>query len=176
MKKEKMPTSVFKKHLSMDCEAYGCKNYFSLYFKGKITRMVLRYRLLKYYQNRFKILYVVYRFLFHRSCLLLGCDIPSHTSIGGGFVINHPRGTIINSNVVIGNNCTIVGAAVIGKTEKGTPIIGDNCFIGAHALLIGNIVVGNNVEIGAGAIVTCDVPDNAVMVCEKAHVLKIKGS
>lgn len=53
----------------------------------------------------------------------------------------------------------------------GAPVIGDNCYIGAGAKIIGNIKIGNNCRIGAGAIVTEDIPDNSVVVAEKPRVI-----
>ena len=52
------------------------------------------------------------------------------------------------------------------------PIIGDNVYIGAGAIIIGKVHIGNNVKIGAGAIVVTDVPDNATAVCEKARIIQ----
>lgn len=56
--------------------------------------------------------------------------------------------------------------------KGGSPIIGNNVFIGAGATIIGNIRIGNNVKIGAGAIVVSDVPDNSTVVCEKARIIE----
>lgn len=44
--------------------------------------------------------------------------------------------------------------------------------VGANAVIIGPITIGNNVKIGAGAIVVEDVPDNCTVVCEKAHIIR----
>lgn len=56
--------------------------------------------------------------------------------------------------------------------HKGLPIIGDNVVIGTHAQIIGNVTIGNNSIVGAGAIVTHDVPDNVVVVGNPARILK----
>ena len=56
--------------------------------------------------------------------------------------------------------------------HKGLPIIGDNVVIGTHAQIIGNVTIGNNSIVGAGAIVTHDVPDNVVVVGNPAKILK----
>lgn len=54
------------------------------------------------------------------------------------------------------------------------PVIGDNVMVGAGAIIIGAVHVGNNVEIGANAVVTKDIPDNAVAVGIPAKVVRIK--
>lgn len=58
-------------------------------------------------------------------------------------------------------NVTI--GAVEGKKEYGVPVIGDNCYIGCGACILGKIKIGNNVTIGANATVTKNIPDNAVV-------------
>lgn len=53
----------------------------------------------------------------------------------------------------------------------GGPTIGDNCYIGAGAKIIGNIKVGNNVKIGANCVVVEDIPDNCTVVMNKPRIL-----
>ena len=64
----------------------------------------------------------------------------------------------------------------IGEGRGGAPQIGDNCYIGAGAKIIGNIKIGNNVRIGAGCVVATDIPDNCTVVMEKTRVLLGKES
>lgn len=67
----------------------------------------------------------------------------------------------------IGKGCRIQQGVTIGTRRqiKGDfPTIGDNVFIGAHAIVLGDIRIGNRVKIGAGAIVLKDVPDNTTVV------------
>ena len=52
------------------------------------------------------------------------------------------------------------------------PIIGDNVYIGAGAIIIGNIKVGNNVVIGAGAVVVTDVPDRAIIIGNPGRIIR----
>ena len=59
---------------------------------------------------------------------------------------------------------------------KGHPVIGDNVVAYAGAKIIGNVHVGNNVVIGANAVVTKDVPDNAVVVGVPAKVINYNGA
>jgi serine O-acetyltransferase len=51
------------------------------------------------------------------------------------------------------------------------PIIGDNVEIYPGAKIIGNISIGNNVKIGANAVVSFDVPDNSTVIVEKPRVI-----
>lgn len=70
----------------------------------------------------------------------------------------------IGSNCVIFQNVTIGGVTSAGSSNDGAPQIGDNCYICSGAILVGKINIGNNVRIGAGAVVYKDVPDNSVVV------------
>lgn len=63
----------------------------------------------------------------------------------------------------------------IGKNHKGSPLIGNNVFIGANASVIGKIVIGDNVCIGAGSVVVKNVPDNAVIAGNPARILSYDG-
>lgn len=95
-----------------------------------------------------------------------GCEI------GGGWVLMHGYGVVLNGGAKIGRNCTMFHGVTIGTTDMKTfPVIGDNVFIGAGAKILGGIRVGNNVKIGAGAIVVRDVPDHSTIVGLKARII-----
>ena len=66
----------------------------------------------------------------------------------------------------IGKNCTILQNVTIGSSKGSAPTVGENCVIGAGAVLIGGIKVGNNCKIVANCTVFKDVPDNTTVVCQ----------
>ena len=86
----------------------------------------------------------------------------------GGVWIDHLNGIVVNRNARIGEGVRIYHQVTIGADfDHGpgeAPVIGDRTRIGAGAKIIGNIRVGSNVTIGANAVVTKDVPDNATVV------------
>lgn len=83
---------------------------------------------------------------------------------GKGLSFPHNGPFVINYNSIIGQNCTIHPNVLIGGDRgKGSPIIGDNVFIGNGAKIIGKCKVGNWVFIAPGAIITKDVPSNALV-------------
>jgi serine acetyltransferase len=87
------------------------------------------------------------------------------------------NGIIISHFASIGKNCTIMQQVTIaeGKGNKA-PTIGNNCFLGAGCKIIGDIRVGDNVKIGANAVVVKDVPDGATAVGVPARIiLKDRG-
>lgn len=87
-------------------------------------------------------------------------------------------GVFMSENARIGKNCVIFQQVTIGSSimadslKDGSPVIGDNCYIGAGAKIIGNIKVGNNVRIGANAVVYEDIPNNSVVVNSKTRIIK----
>ncbi len=109
-----------------------------------------------------------------------GIELPRGTKVGEGFYIGHFGGIIISGGAVIGRNCNIsqgVTIGVAGRGEnRGIPIIGDGVYMGAGSKIIGKIRVGNNVAIGANAVVTKDVPDNAVVVGIPAKIISMEGN
>lgn len=136
-------------------------------------RIVVRLRLCEYLRSK-KLLFLIYcfeRFLYRCVTLKNGCDIPSRTKIGAGFVIHHCTGIVINPNAAIGENCTIRGSCDWGN-NNGVPVIGDNVNIGVHAVVIGNIKIGNDCVIGAGSVVTKSFPDNSVIAGVPAKIIK----
>lgn len=160
--------------IKMDVSRWNGRSFINLFFLKREFRLVYRLRLCQFFRTKPLLLplSLIERFLYNRITVKCGCDIPSSIAVGGGFQLLHSWGTVINSNSVIGKNCTILTGSIIGKTRTGVPIIGDNVYIGAHAIIIGHINIGNNATIGAGAIVLNDVPNDAVIIGEKAHILR----
>ncbi len=121
----------------------------------------------------------VYILLYHRIRSKWGIEIPRTAEIGEGFYIGHSGGITISGSAKFGNNVNIsqqVTVGVSGKGEKrGVPIIGDNVYIASGAKIFGKIKIGNNVKIGANAVVYKDIPDDAIVVLEPGFkIISIK--
>lgn len=112
---------------------------------------------------------VLIRVLYH-------CDVPRHTKIvGGGLRFGHNgAGVIIHPNTVIEENVFIQHHVTCGVrfTGDGCPIIRKNCSLGAYAIILGPVEIGENSIIGAGAIVTHDVPPNTIYYNKVTHAMK----
>lgn len=109
-----------------------------------------------------------------------GISIPYTTSVGEGFYIGHFGGIVVNGLTKIGRNVNISTGVVIGQSNRGdkmgVPVIGNEVYIGPGAKIFGKITVGNNVAIGANAVVTSDIPDNSVVAGMPAHIISNKGA
>lgn len=97
--------------------------------------------------------------------VLYHCDVPRRTKIMGGVKFGHNgAGVIIHPNTVIEENVFIQHHVTCGVrfTGDACPIIRKNCKLGAYAIILGPVEIGENSVIGAGAIVTHDVPPNTI--------------
>jgi serine O-acetyltransferase len=118
--------------------------------------------------------------LVHRpSAALAGIQIPWDADIGKGLFINH-FGSIWIGPIVMGEHCNIsheVTIGVGGRGEfRGVPKIGNRVWIGPGAKIFGNIEIGDNVVIGANAVVSKSLPDNAVVVGNPGRIVGYEGS
>lgn len=120
---------------------------------------------------------------YEKYCQKLGCEIPVGV-FGPGLCINHTEGVVVTGHAKIGSNCRLNAGVNIGEfgrfnnSESSTnaPVIGNNVYIGPGAKLFGAITVGDNVAIGANAVVNKDVPSGATVVGIPGRVLENKGS
>ena len=101
------------------------------------------------------------------------CDIPLATTIDKSVYFNHNAfGCVINPNTVIKENVNIQHGVTIGvRNGVEAPIIEKDVVIGAKAIIIGNIRVGEGSKIGAGAVVIHDVTDGCIVVGNPARII-----
>jgi len=86
------------------------------------------------------------------------CVIGLKSKIGSHYRTVSPEGTVIGEGVTIGNECKTYGRVTFGQKNGLVPQIGNNVVIYQGAVIIGNIVVGDNAEIMENAVVLDDVP------------------
>lgn len=112
------------------------------------------------------------------SCTAKIDKIPYQAKIGRESTFGYGgMGVVIHSKSIIGENCTICQQVTIGGGNSrfpGVPVIGNNVYIAKGSIVMGGITIGNNVTIGANAVVTKPVPDNAIVAGVPAKILRIK--
>lgn len=96
-------------------------------------------------------------------------------NIGGGLYFQHGFSTVVAAKA-IGKNCSINQQVTIGHNGKDAPIIGNNVCVTAGAIVIGKVTVHDNAYIAAGAVVTKDVPANAIAAGVPAKVIKYQSN
>jgi serine O-acetyltransferase len=110
--------------------------------------------------------------------ILTGIELPCETVVGRRFRIDHFGGIIISGDAVFGDDCVIRNGVTVGLRHtgiRGAPIIGNRVDIGAGAKILGPIHVGDDVAIGANAVVLKDVPANSIAVGVPARILPRTG-
>ncbi|SNS47871.1 serine O-acetyltransferase [Granulicella rosea] len=130
--------------------------------KSRLLRMPLSflYKLLKFFADS-----------------VLGMEMPCETVIGRRLVIEHTGGIVISGDAIFGDDCVLRNGVTVGlrnRSFRGSPRIGARVDIGTGAKLLGPIVIGDDVAIGANAVVLCDVPSNSIAVGVPARVLPRK--
>lgn len=110
----------------------------------------------------------------------LGIELPRKLTVGKGLIVYHGQALVVNQGVVIGQNCVLRNSVTIGhkKLADGTfsqcPRLGNHVDVGANVCIIGAVTIGDNVIIGAGAVVIKDIPHNSVVVGNPARILEQK--
>lgn len=123
------------------------------------------------WQKKFRFLA---RWISHINRFLTQIEIHPGAKIGKRFFIDHGAGVVIGETAEIGDNVLMYQGVVLGGTslekKKRHPTIGNDVVIGAGAILLGPITVGDGAKIGAGSVVIHDVPPEKTAVGIPARI------
>ena len=157
---KKIKTLLFKDYLNSNCE-----------------KIILLHKNINTRGSKF--LNIFRKRKYNKLLFKNNCFIPLTAKFGENIIFPHGVcGIYISGRSIIGNNCTIFQQVTIGSNtlkdskNQGSPIIGNNVYIGAGAKIIGNVRVGNNVRIGANAVVVKDIPDNCTVVNSDIRIIQ----
>lgn len=178
-----MTLKELRQLVSSDIERFAEHCDMKLSFKKRVSVFLMpsiqsiflyrlsRYFLLKGWVGPARLLYTI-------NLMLWGADISAKTQIGRSFYMPHPVGVSLFG--ILGDRCTAYTQAGVGGGSgnesdigagPGLPILGDGVMVGARSLVIGPIRIGEGSLIGAGSLVTFDVPAYSTVVSQGAKIL-----
>lgn len=115
------------------------------------------------------------RILAHFTRMLTGVEIHPGARIGRRVVIDHGMGIVIGETAEVGDDVLMYHGVTLGGTgftrEKRHPSIGNNVLLGANAIVLGPVQVGDGAKVGAGAVVTKSVPPGAIATGNPAQIM-----
>ncbi|KAH0571482.1 Serine acetyltransferase [Spironucleus salmonicida] len=108
------------------------------------------------------------RLLSQISRFFTSIEIHPGAQIGKGLFIDHGAGVVIGQTAIIGDFCLLYQGVTLGgngkEIGKRHPILGNNIVVGAGAIVLGRITVGDNSKIGAGSVIVKDIPKFSTVV------------
>lgn len=117
---------------------------------------------------------ILYKALKVVSESVTGTELPCEVVIGHRLRIEHSFDIVVSGDAVLGDDVVLRNGVTIGlrhEGKRGAPVIGNRVDIGAGAKLLGAIRIGDDVSIGANAVVICDVPSHSIAVGVPARVM-----
>lgn len=144
----------------------AARNPLEVFLLYSFIHALIWYRVAHFFYKR-KCFFIA-RFISQVARALTGIEIHPGAKIGKGLFIDHGMGVVIGETAEVGDNVTLYHGVTLGGTGKDTgkrhPTVGNNVFIGSGAKLLGPIVIGDNVKVGANAVVLKDIPSNCTAV------------
>jgi serine O-acetyltransferase len=120
----------------------------------------------------------LYKVLYLFIQIITGIELPCEVKVGRRFMIEHFGGIVVSGDASFGDDVIIRNGVTVGLRHtgiRGSPIIGNRVDIGAGAKLLGPIQIGDDVAIGANAVVIKDVPANSIAVGVPARIIQKKS-
>jgi serine O-acetyltransferase len=122
---------------------------------------------------------ILARLVSHLNRFLTGIEIHPGARIGRRFFVDHGAGVVIGETAVIGDDVLMYTGVILGGTTsehaKRHPTIGHGVVLGSHAILLGNITIGDEAKVGSGSVVVASVPPGATVVGVPGRVVRMNG-
>lgn len=172
---------TYREYVKEDLKAYGLTHVgFYNYWWMDCLRFQLRLRRIEYLHNTagHNPLKGLWRFVLevvnHRLATRLGFTIPKNV-FGPGLHIVHYGTIVVHPDARVGRNCRLHPSTSIGD-YNGVPRLGDNVYIGPGAKIYGPVTLGDNVAVGANAVVNKSFGSNVTLGGVPARIVAEKGA
>lgn len=172
---------TYREYVKEDLKAYGLEHVgFYNYWWMDCLRFQLRLRRIEYLHNTagHNPLKRLWRFVLevvnHRLATRLGFTIPKNV-FGQGLHIVHYGTIVVHPDARVGRNCRLHPSTSIGD-YNGVPRLGDNVYIGPGAKIYGPVTLGDNVAVGANAVVNKSFGSNVTLGGVPARIVAEKGA
>lgn len=167
-----------------DLRRFGGCNALHIYLENESFQVTFWFRVASFCWERKKTLlfpiYVLVKMIYKHIEHKTGIQLPMGTNVGPGLRFFHYNCIVIAQTSIIGRNASIHQGVTIGRVfngkRAGVPTIGDNVVVFAGAKIVGKVSVCDNAVIGANAVVTSDIPENAVAAGIPAKVISLNSN
>ena len=160
------------------------REFVACYFSDPGFRFTFYLRKTAYYRPRKRswgfLPYLYNRILWGHYKFRYGFDISPTMVIGPGLYLGHFGGVVISPYATLGTNVNVGQGVTIGSESRGkrmgAPTIGNRVWIGAHAIVVGNVLIEDDALIGPGAFVNFNVPPRSVVIGNPGKIVSDSGS
>ena len=164
--------------------AAGGRAWMVEYFRTPGFRYTFYLRKVAYYRRHrwtFGLLpYLYNRLWLNHYRFRYGFEISPTTVIGPGLYLGHFGGVVISPYAVLGSNINIAQGVTIGAASRGArrgaPTLGDRVWVGANAVIVGRVTIGDDALIAPGAYVNFDVPEKSIVIGNPGQIVSHSGS
>jgi serine acetyltransferase len=147
----------------------------------RIRLVLVAFRLAGWAQRRQRVLRILFcpYLVLYRAVVfwLFHMELHCNLDVGEGLRIHHGYCLVIHPDVRIGKNVSLLHGVTLGnkRPATGVPTLEDYVEVGAHATIIGPVIIGKHAIVGAGAVVTNDVPAGAIVAGNPAKIISHKN-
>lgn len=158
----------------------ACTNCFGIWLYYPGFQAILAHRFLSWlWQIKNPITCFLARWFQYMVKIVTNIEIHPGAKIGENFFIDHGSGVVIGETTIIGDDVTLYQGVTLGgvstKKEKRHPTLGSNIIVGAGAKILGNIEIGDYVQVGANSVVLKDVPSRSTVVGIPGRIVRMEG-
>lgn len=169
-----MLKQLYEDALNIKSKDPAANNIFYVIFLYQGFHILIFHRLAHFfYKHNFKF---IARFVSQLGRFITGIEIHPGAVIGRRLFIDHGMGLVIGETAEIGNDCTLYHGVTLGGTGKDKnkrhPTLGNNVLVGCGAKILGPIIIGDNVKVGANAVVLEDIPSDNTVVGIPGKIIK----